>query len=196
LWLLGIAVQIGGFAAHAVTLRSGPLATVQMLVSAELVVAVVIVRIWSGRPLGRASWAAALTVVASVAAFLELTSAGHSPAAGRPDSLVAAGLGAAATGAGALADCRPMVTLPVIAAVAPVASVAVGIGLLGEAPRTDVAGGVAAGFAVLITSLALACLARSAPHPEPRGRRPADGERVGVAVLSGPCVPVAARSAP
>ena len=69
LWLLGIAVQIGGFAAHAVALRSGSLATVQMLVSGEFVVAVVIVRIWSGRPLGRAAWAAALTVVASVAAW-------------------------------------------------------------------------------------------------------------------------------
>ena len=103
LWLLGIAVQIGGFAAHAVALRSGPLGTVQMLVSAELVVAVVIVRIWSGRPLGRASWAAALTVVAAVAAFLELTSSGHGHAAGQPDYVVAAGLGAAMTGAGALA---------------------------------------------------------------------------------------------
>src|ERR1051326_4972221 len=38
LWLLGIAVQIGGFAAHAVALRSGPLATVQMLVFAGVVV--------------------------------------------------------------------------------------------------------------------------------------------------------------
>src|ERR1700752_263102 len=56
LWLLGMAVQIGGFAAHAVALRSGPLATVQMLVAAELVVAVGIVRIWSGRPLRRDSW--------------------------------------------------------------------------------------------------------------------------------------------
>ena len=45
LWLLGIAAQIGGFAAHAAALRSGSLATVQMLVSAELVVAVVIVRV-------------------------------------------------------------------------------------------------------------------------------------------------------
>ena len=63
LWLLGIAVQVGGFAAHAAALRSGALTTVQMLVSAELVVAVVIVRVWSGRPLSRASWAAALTVV-------------------------------------------------------------------------------------------------------------------------------------
>ena len=261
LWLLGIAAQIGGFAAHAVALRSGPLATVQMLVSAELVVAVVIVRIWSGRPLSRASWGAALTVVAAVAAFLALTSSGHGHAAGRPDYAVAAALGAAATGAGALAaavaglraagrrravllavaagladSCsavvtmafshaaghgmaalftswtvyalvvcgaanvlltqtayqtgRPMVTLPIIAAVTPVASVAVGIGLLGEAPRTGVAGGIAAGLAVLVTSLALARLARTAPHPEgphpePLVLGPADVERGGLAVLSG-----------
>jgi hypothetical protein len=258
LWLLGIAVQIGGFAAHAVALRSGPLATVQMLVSAELVVAVVIVRIWSGHPLSRASWAAALTVVAAIAAFLALTSSGHGHdhAAGQPDYVVAAALGAIATGAGAIAaaiaglraagrrravllavaagladSCsavvtmafshvaghglaalftswtvyalvvcgagnvlltqtayqtgRPMITLPIIAAVTPVASVAVGIGLLGEAPRTGVAGGVAAGLAVLVTSLALARLARSAPHPEPVVREPADRERGGLAVLSG-----------
>jgi hypothetical protein len=242
LWLLGIAVQIGGFAAHAVALRSGPLATVQMLVSAELIVAVVIVRIWSGRPLGRACWAAALTVAGAVAAFLELASPGHGHAAGYA---AAAGLGAAATGAGALAaavaglraagrrravflavaagladSCsavvtmafshvashglaalaaswtlyalaasgagnvlltqtayqagRPMITLPVIAAVTPVASAAVGIGLLGEAPGTGLAGGVAAGLAVLIASLALAFLARSAPHSEPRNHRRAD----------------------
>ena len=101
LWLLGIAVQIGGFAAHAVALRSGPLATVQLLVSAELVVAVVIVRIWSGRPLDRASWAAALTVVASVSAFLALTSSGH--VAGQPGHGAAMALGAIATGGAALA---------------------------------------------------------------------------------------------
>jgi hypothetical protein len=79
---------------------------------------------------------------------------------------------------------RPMVTLPIIAAVTPVASVAIGIGLLGEAPRTGVAGGVAAGFAVLVTSLALACLARTAPHPEHRSQEPAAGARDGLAVLS------------
>src|SRR5215469_9848624 len=222
LWLLGIAVQIGGFAAHAAALRSGPLATVQMLVSAELVVAVVILRVWSGRPLGRASWAAALTVVAGVAAFLALASPGHGHAASHRDYVAAAGLGAATTAAAglraagrrravllavaagladscsavvtmafsraashgltalpaswtvyALVACgtgnvlltqtayqagRPMVTLPVIAAVTPVTSVAVGIGLLGEVPRTGVTGGVAAGLAVLVTSLALARL--------------------------------------
>jgi drug/metabolite transporter (DMT)-like permease len=236
LWLAGIAAQIGGFAAHAVALRSGPLATVQMLVAAELVVAVVIVRVWSGRPLSRKSWAAALTVVAAVAAFLALTSSGQGHAAGPPDYRRAAALGAAVTGAGALAaaaaglraagrrravllavaagladSCsavvtmafahaaghglaalatswtgyavvvcgagnvlltqtayqagQPMLTLPVIAAVTPVASVAVGAGLLGETLRTGVAGGVAAGLAVLVTSLALAWLARSVPHP-------------------------------
>jgi hypothetical protein len=235
-WLLGIAAQIGGFAAHAVALRSGQLATVQLLVSAELVVAVVIVRIWSGRPLSRASWAAALAAAAAAAAFLALTSPGHGHLTGQPDYAVAAGLGAATTGIGALATAaaglraaarrravflavaagladacsavvtmafshvashglaalctswtvyalvvcgagnvlltqtayqagRPMVTLPIIAAVTPLASVAVGIGLLGETPRTGIAGGVGAGLAVLVATLALACLAGSVPHP-------------------------------
>jgi drug/metabolite transporter (DMT)-like permease len=238
LWLLGIAAQVGGFAAHAVALRSGPLATVQMLVAGELIVAVVIVRVWSGRPLSRAAWVAALTVVLAVAAFLAVTAPGHHPPASHPDYNVAAALGAVVSGGGALvaaaaglraagrsravllavaaglADTcsavvtmafsyvashgpaalltswtvyavavvgagnvlltqtayqagRPMVTLPVIAAVTPVTSVAIGIGLLGETPRTGVTGAVVAGAAVLAASVALACLARSAPHSEP-----------------------------
>ena len=81
---------------------------------------------------------------------------------------------------------RPLLTLPVIAAVTPVASVAVGIGLLGETPRIGLAGGIAAGFAVLVTGLALAYLARSVPQPETgedevragHGRRPADPVQV------------------
>jgi drug/metabolite transporter (DMT)-like permease len=247
LWLLGIAVQIGGFAAHAVALRSGSLATVQMLVSGEFVVAVVIVRVWSGRPLSRSSWAAALTVVAAVTAFLALTSPGQGHAGGQQDHVAAAALGAAATGACALAAAAaglraagrrravllavaagladacsavvtmafshvaghgpaalatswtvyavvacgvgnvlltqtayqtgwPILTLPIIAAVTPVASVAVGVGLLGETPPIGLAGAIAAGLAVLVASLALACLARSAPHPEPGGQRPTDRE--------------------
>jgi drug/metabolite transporter (DMT)-like permease len=244
LWLLGIAAQVSGFAAHAVALRSGPLATVQMLVAGELIVAVIIVRVWSGRPLSRGSWAAALTVVLAVAAFLALTSPGHGhghgavAGSGHPDYGVAAALGAAMSGGAALvaaavglrasgrsrglllavaagladtcsavvtmafayvashgpaalltswtvyavAVCgagnvlltqtayqagRPMLTLPVIAAVTPVTSVAIGIGLLGETPRTGVPGAAAACLAVLVASVALACLARSAPHAEP-----------------------------
>jgi drug/metabolite transporter (DMT)-like permease len=252
LWLLGMVAQIGGFAAHAVALRSGSLATVQMLVALELVVAVVIVRIWSGRPLSPASWAAALTVVAAIGVFLAVTSSGRHHAVGHPDYMVAAGLGTAVAGGGALlaaavglraaglrravllavgaglADScsavvtlgfshvaghgavalftswtvsalivcgtgnvlltqtayqtgRPMITLPIITAVTPVTSVAIGIGLLGETPRAGLAGGVVAGFAVLISSIALACLARSAPHsmsanPEPARPEPARPE--------------------
>jgi drug/metabolite transporter (DMT)-like permease len=243
LWLLGIAAQFGGFAAHAVALRSGPLATVQMLVALELVVAVVIVRIWSGRPLSRASWAAALTVAAGISAFLLLASpSGHGLTGDLPHHGMAAALGAAAAGAGAVAAAaaglraagrrravllavaaglgdtcsavvtmgfahvashgvaavvtswttlavvvcgignvlltqtayqtgRPLITLPIISAVTPVASVAIGIGLLGETPRVGVAGGVAAGFAVLVTSLALAFLARSVPPSQPEAVR-------------------------
>jgi drug/metabolite transporter (DMT)-like permease len=245
LWLLGMLAQIGGFAAHAVALRTGPLATVQMLVAAELVVAVIFVRVWSGRPLRPASWAAALTVVGGSAVFLAVTSSDHRHAVSHPNYVMAAGLGTAVLGGAALAAAvaglratgrgravllavaagladacsavvtlgfshvaghgvvalftswtvyalivcgagnvlltqtayqtgQPMITLPIIACVTPVASVAIGIGLLGETPHAGVAGGIAAGFAVLVTSVALAYLARSAPHPNPQGRESAE----------------------
>jgi hypothetical protein len=238
LWLLGFAVQVTGFAAHAVALRSGPLDVVQMLVAAELVVAVLIVRLWSGRPLSLTAWAAALTVVAGIASFLLLTTshaagrgAGPAPdyaglpamlgaavaaaaaaafavaglrAAGRRRAIllaVAAGLGdacsavvtmafshVAAHGPAAMATSwtvyalivggagnvlltqtayqtgRPLITLPIISAVTPAASVAIGLGLLGETPGNGVTGAVGAGIAVVVTSLALACLARSIPE--------------------------------
>jgi hypothetical protein len=80
---------------------------------------------------------------------------------------------------------RPMVTLPVIAAVTPVTSVAIGVGLLGETPRTGVAGAVAACLAVLAASVALACLARSAPHAESEAGPHAE-----------PCAPHAGPAAP
>jgi drug/metabolite transporter (DMT)-like permease len=260
LWLLGLAAQFGGFAAHAVALRSGPLATVQMLVALELVVAVVIVRCWSGRPLSRYSWPSALTVVAGIAIFLVVTSSGHHQAT-HPNYVGAAGLGAIVTGGGALvavvaglraagrgravllavaaglADAcsavvtmafshvashglvatgtswpvyavvvcgignvlltqtayqtgQPMVTLPIIAAVTPVASVAIGIGLLGETPQTGVAGAVAAAFAVLMTSLALARLARSTPHPEAAIQRSKPAIHAPEAATQAPVPPV------
>jgi drug/metabolite transporter (DMT)-like permease len=238
LWLLGGAVQLAGFAAHATALRNGPLATVQMLMAAELVVAVVVVRLWSGHPLGRASWAAALTVVAGIALFLAVTAPGHRHLAAQQDLIGKTAIGAAVTACAALAAAAaglraagrgravllavaagladacsavvtlafshlaahgvtalltswpvyaliivgignvlltqtayqagcPMVTLPVIAAVAPLASVALGIGLLGELPRTGVPAALAAALSVLITAAALVRLARSAPPPDP-----------------------------
>jgi len=234
LWLLGAAVQVAGFAAHATALRNGPLATVQMLMAAELVVAVVTVRLWSGQPLGRASWAAALAVVAGIAMFLAVTAPGHPHLVTQQHLMVNTAIGAAAAAAAALAAAaiglraagrdravllavaagladacsavvtmafshlathgvtalltswplyaliiaglgnvlltqtayqagRPMLTLPIIAAVAPLASVALGIGLLGELPRTGAPAALAAALAVLITTVALVRLARSAP---------------------------------
>jgi drug/metabolite transporter (DMT)-like permease len=237
LWLAGFAVQVGGFAAHALALRSGPLTAVQMVMSADLVVAVIMIRVWSGRPLSRASWSAALTVIAGIALFIALTSHGYSHAAGRPHHVLA-GVGAAVTGGAALVmaavglrttgraravllavaagladSCsavvtlafshvvthgpvalatswsvyalvvcgagnvlltqtayqagRPLVTLPIIAAVTPAASVAIGTGLLGETFRTSLAGGIAIGVTVLMTVVALAWLASTAPHADP-----------------------------
>jgi drug/metabolite transporter (DMT)-like permease len=260
LWLLGMLAQIGGFAAHAVALRSGPLATVQMLVAAELVVAVVLVRVWSGRPLSPASWAAALTVVGGIAVFLVVTSSGHSQAVSHPNYVVAAALGTVVLGGAALAAAvaglrasgrrravllavaagladacsavvtlgfshvaghgvvalfsswtiyalivcgignvlltqtayqtgQPMITLPIIACVTPVASVAIGIGLLGETPHAGVAGGIAAGFAVLVTSVALAYLARSAPHSNPRSNPRSNPQGGESAATGGHAVP-------
>jgi hypothetical protein len=207
---------------------------VQLLTSGELIVAVVIVRRWSGRRLGRAAWAAALTVVAGLAALLLLTSSsagGGDGLAGRCTGLPAAlGAGLAGTaavaaalaglraggrrravllalaagladscaavvtmafahvaprGAGALAASwpayalvvagagtvlltqtayqagRPLLTLPVISAVTPVASAAIAAGVLGERPGHGLAGAAAAVAAVLVAGLALAWLARS-----------------------------------
>jgi len=235
-----------------------------MLVALELVVAVVIVRCWSGRPLSRGSWPAAVTVVAGIAIFLLVTSSGHHHAT-HPNYVGAASLGAIVTGGGAfvavvaglrasgrgravllavaagLADAcsavvtmafsheashglaaivaswpvyavvvcgignvlltqtayqtgQPMVTLPIIAAVTPVASVAIGIGLLGETPQTGVVGAVVAAFAVLMTSLALARLARSAPHPEPTTQKSKPAVHAAAPAIQAPVPPVPAEA--
>jgi hypothetical protein len=243
-WLLGIAAQIGGFAAHAVALRSGQLTIVQMIVAGELIVAVAIVRVRSGRPLPRAAWAAGAAVVAGIAAFLALTSWGSSGDPGLGHGQSAVGLGAAVTGAAAivvaaaglssagrrralllataagLADAcmaavtmalarvsghgivavasswpvyalvagglcsllltqtayqanRPMITLPVIAAVTPTASVVIGIGFLGEIARLGTGRAIAAGIVAAGTGGALLILARSAPAGRTVRVRPA-----------------------
>ncbi len=58
---------------------------------------------------------------------------------------------------------HPLITLPVISAVTPAVSVAVGFGLLGESFRLGAANVAGAVLAVLGTSIALAVLARSVP---------------------------------
>ena len=226
-WLLGIGVELGGFATHAVALRTGPLTIVQMLVASSLLFSVATVRLWSGRRLGWTAWAAVLAVIVGIVSFVALAR----PAGGVPGvsghaglaaaclatcavPLAAAGLAAAgrrravllAVAAG-LADAgmavvtmvfshvvsggltgmagswatyalmlggpcsllltqtayqagRPMITLPVIAVVTPVASLAAGNLLLGESAQLGVLSGTAAALAVLVTSAGLVVLAR------------------------------------
>jgi hypothetical protein len=255
LWLLGLAAQFGGFVLHAVALRFGPLAIVQILVTPSLIVSVVLLRIWSRQPLSRASWAAAAAVVAGVAAFTALTMPTgpgprlpHGPQGSADQSLAAVAVavleitalalaiaGRRARGASALGPRdavrpgtagrlraallavaaslsatamavvtaafvhvitrgpvavamswqlytlvvagiggvlltqtayqagHPLITLPAISAVTPAASVAIGWGILGETVRLTPASEVGAALAALITSVALAALARSAP---------------------------------
>jgi hypothetical protein len=251
-WLLGLAAQVGGFAAHAAALRSGPLTIVQMLLAAELVVSVTIVRVRSGRPLPRKAWAAGAAVVGGIASFLVLTSAGPAGAgAGSAvPSLGATGLGAAVAGVAAVAAAavglclagprralvlgvaagltdaflavsttalcttfsrgvtgvagswpvyavtlgglacvlltqtayqagRPLITLPVVAAVTPIASVAIGVGFLGEDAQLGPARLVAAGIVAAATAAALVVLARCAPSgrtgPEAQAKAPLPG---------------------
>jgi len=71
---------------------------------------------------------------------------------------------------------RPMITLPVIAVVTPVASLAVGNLLLGESGQLGVLSGTVAVLAVLITSAGLVVLARLTTGGAPAGRQaPARG---------------------
>ena len=236
-WLLGIGVELGGFATHAVALRTGPLTIVQMLVASSLLFSVATVRLWSGRRLGWTAWAAVLAVIVGIASFVALAP----PAGGVPGvpghaglaaaclatcavPLAAAGLAAAGSRravllavAAGLADAaiavvtmafshvvsggltgmagswatyalmlggpcsllltqtayqagRPMIILPVIAVVTPVASLAAGNLLLGESAQLGVLGGALAALAVLITLAGLVVLARlTTGQPGPVG---------------------------
>ena len=251
-WLLGISVEFGGFATHAMALRTGPLTVVQMLVASSLLFSVATARLWSGRRLGWTTWAAVLAVIAGIASFVALASpaGGDAGAPGVPGHaglaaaclatcavpLAAAGLAAAggrravllAVAAG-LADAgiavvtmafshavsggltgmagswatyalmlggpcsllltqtayqagQPMITLPVIAVVTPVASLAAGNLLLGESARPGVLSGAAAILAVLVTSAGLVVLARlRTGQPGPAG-----GQRTSVIVPAFP----------
>ena len=236
-WLLGIGVELGGFATHAVALRTGPLTIVQMLVASSLLFSVATVRLWSGRRLSWTAWAAVLAVIVGIASFVALAPpAGGVPGVSGHAGLAAACLatcavplaaaGLAATGsrravllavAAGLADAgiavvtmvfshvvsggltgmagswatyalmlggpcsllltqtayqagRPMITLPVIAVVTPVASLAAGNLLLGESAQLGVLGGAFAALAVLVTSAGLVVLARlTTRQPGPVG---------------------------
>lgn len=256
-WLLGIAVELGGFTAHAVALRTGPLTIVQMLLASSLLFSVTTVRLWSGQQLGWTSWAAALSVVAGITSFVALTAPAGSAAHGGDSShqaglaaaclaacaapLAVAGLAAAARRravllavAAGLADAgiavvtmafahvashgpaamatswatwalllggpcsllltqtayqagRPMITLPVIAVVTPVASLATGNLLLGETARLGMLSGTLAVLAVLAASAGLITLARlTAGQPGGAARPAAPAPAPALAPAAGP----------
>ncbi len=258
-WLLGIGVELGGFATHAVALHTGPLTIVQMLVASSLLFSVATVRLWSDRRLSWTAWAAVLAVIAGIASFVALASpaggdagvpgvSGHAGLAAAclatcAVPLAAAGLAAAGSRravllavAAGLADAaiavvtmafshvvsggltgmagswatyalmlggpcsllltqtayqagRPMITLPVIAVVTPVASLAAGNLLLGESAQLGVLSGTVVALAVLVTSAGLVVLARlTTGQPVPAGGQgssvilpalPAPGSRSG-----------------
>ena len=84
-WLLGMGGELGGFAAHAVALRTGPLTIVQMLVASSLLFSVATVRLWSGRRLSWTAWAAVLAVIAGIASFVAVASPAPVMRVSRPD---------------------------------------------------------------------------------------------------------------
>jgi hypothetical protein len=90
---------------------------------------------------------------------------------------------------------RPMITLPVASVVTPMASLAVGLGLLGETARLSVAGAFGAGLAVLVTAAGLVTLARLAAQPDPapaaRGPRAPRVRPLARQFLAGACIPAA-----
>ncbi len=253
-WLLGFVGEFGGFVIHAVALHAGPLTIVQMLTASSLIFSVATVRVWSGRRLGWATWAACLAVVAGIGAFVALTSPGLSVGHALPPhaGLAALCLGAsaapfavaglAAAGrrraillalAAGLADTgmavvtmafthslghglsgivtawptyalvfvgpcsvlltqtayqagRPMITLPVVTVVTPVASLAAGVALLGETTRLSTVNAAAVCAAVLVTVAGLIVLARLAVHLEPSaGREPVAGPELAGPELAG-----------
>jgi len=229
-WLLGIVGELGGFATHAIALKSGPLTVVQMLLASSLVFSVGTVHLRSGRWPSAATWAAVVAVVAGIGTFVCLTAPALGQSQGLPQhaGLAAIGLGVIAlpfaaagllsrgrrralllaVGAGLADTCIavvtmafthslghglggmltswptyalaiggpvsllltqtayqagcPMISLPVITVVTPMASLAVGVGLLGETTHLTALSGAGVGLAVLVTAAGLISLARTA----------------------------------
>jgi len=71
-WLLGAALETGGFALHAAALRSGSLLAVQMILGCSLLVSISLTGLLSRKPLPRVCWPAIFTIVASVGVCVAL----------------------------------------------------------------------------------------------------------------------------
>jgi hypothetical protein len=69
-WLAGWAAQIGAFAFQAVALHNAQVSVVQPLLVTELVIALVLRRVWIGQSVARAAWGGAAAACAGLAVFL------------------------------------------------------------------------------------------------------------------------------
>ena len=90
----------------------------------------------------------------------------------------------------------PMISLPVITVVSPMASLAVGVGLLGETTRLNLLTGAGVGLAVLVTTVGLVTLARtgSVPPAQPAAQ-PTTGNRPSGSPSRDPLAPARRRPA-
>jgi hypothetical protein len=91
-WLAGTAAQIGAFAFQAVALHLSPLSVVQPLLVTELVIALVLRRLWIRQSVGAAAWAGAAAACAGLGVFIVAAEprGGHpAPAAGHWTAAVA-----------------------------------------------------------------------------------------------------------
>ena len=70
LWLLGMVCDVGGYALHAIALSIGALVLVQPMLPLNLLFALPLAARWSGRKLGRAQYASAILLCASISLFL------------------------------------------------------------------------------------------------------------------------------
>jgi hypothetical protein len=79
-WLAGSAAQMGAFAFQAVALHFGQLSVVQPLLVIELVLALVLRRLWIGQAISGAAWTGGVAACAGLAVFL----AAAEPRGGHP----------------------------------------------------------------------------------------------------------------
>jgi drug/metabolite transporter (DMT)-like permease len=69
-WLAGSGAQVGAFAFQAVALQLGHVSVVQPLLVTELVIALVLRRVWIGQTIAGTAWAAAAAACAGLAVFI------------------------------------------------------------------------------------------------------------------------------
>ncbi len=79
-WLAGTGAQVGAFAFQAVALQLGQLSVVQPLLVTELVMALVLRRVWIRQAIAGAAWGGAMATCAGLALFIALAEprGGHS----------------------------------------------------------------------------------------------------------------------